>query len=119
MVLTGPDIGQWQLSGTKITSLWLDLENDLNVTVQSGYLTKEPDRGELNLGIVNQNTKVSGTIHGIDSQSIETPKFVGPLTITEVTGSLADEDMLIHFSCNGGTGRYDPQTKQLSDSCHA
>jgi hypothetical protein len=95
------------------------LENDLNVTVQGGYLTREPDQGELNLTIVNQNTGVSGMIDGIDSRSIETPKPVGPLTITEVTGSLADQDMLIHFSCNGGTGSYNPQSEDLSNSCHA
>lgn len=115
-VQTGPDISQWQESGTTITSLWMDLEAGLLVQIEGESLDSNTQQGQISIAVIDENTNDGGSINGYTGGDYPTPQQVGPVTLTGVTGSLATGDMVISFSYPGGTGTFDPASGQFTMS---
>ena len=113
-IQTGGDIGQWEVKGTTITSLWLDLEDGLNVEIQAGTIGDSPEQGVINVAIINQNTGESETIRQYDGGSYATPDGVGAVVLTDISGSLADGNLLISFSYSNGAGTLDPVSGEFT-----
>ena len=112
-MLTGPDIGQWQTAGTTITSLWMDLEAGMIVQITGQSLDRDPHQGEISVDVINE-TSGGGHIGRYRGGTYPTPREVGPVTLTGVTGSLATRNMVVSFSYAGGTGTLVPSTGQLT-----
>lgn len=111
-VQTGPDIGQWQETGTTITRLWMDLEAGMVVQVTGDSLDPDPSQGEISIDI-NQASG-GGHIGRYRGGIYPTPRKVGPVTLTGVTGSLATRNMVISFSYADGTGKLVPRTGHVT-----
>jgi hypothetical protein len=108
IVMTGDDIGQWAAHGTSLTSLWMDLEDGMNVEIQGGSMSADRTQGIIDVSIIDQNTGDSAVVAQYGGGSYPTPEGVGEVTLTDVSGSFADRDMLISFSYPGGKGTLDP-----------
>ena len=112
-IQTSGDIGQWQVPGTSITALWMDLEAGMTVQVETATLESSPNQGEVIISVINTDDysgNGTGAIDGYSGGAYPTPTAVGPIALTNVTGSLAGRSLQITFSYPGGTGTFDPET---------
>lgn len=112
-VQTGPDIQQWQETGTTITSLWMDLEAGMIVQITGQSLDRNPRQGEISIDVITEASG-DGHIGRYRGGIYPTPREVGPVTLTGVTGSLATRNMVVSFSYAGGTGTFTPRTRRFS-----
>jgi hypothetical protein len=115
-IMSGPEVAQWQQSGTSITSLWMDLEAGMLVQVESAVLNDNPNQGEIFVMIIDENTNETSNIGTYGGGTYPTPQQVGSISLTGVSGSLATNNMLISFSYTGGSGTFNPETSQFTMS---
>lgn len=112
-IQAGPDIQQWQEAGTTITSLWMDLEAGMIVQITGQSLDRNPRQGEISVDVINEASG-TGRIGRYRGGTYLTPRKVGPVTLTGVTGSLATHNMVVSFSYAGGIGTLVPRTGRFT-----
>jgi hypothetical protein len=112
-VQTGPDIQQWQEAGTTITSLWMDLEAGMIVQITGYSLDRNPRQGEISVSVISQASG-GGHLGRYRGGDYPTPRKLGPVTLTGVTGSLATHNMVVRFSYADGTGKLVPRTGHVT-----
>jgi len=112
-VLTGDAILQWEQAGTTITSLWLDLEDGVNVEVIAAGIKSNPSAGQITLVLFDQATGQAATINDYSGGTYSPADGGGPVMLTGVTGSLPGGDMEVYFADEVGHWILDPVTGEI------
>jgi hypothetical protein len=81
----------------------------VNVDVQGASSDRDPSQGLIVIDLVDQASAASTHIGNYTGGVFPTPRKVGPITLTDVSGSLANGDMVIHFKYPGGNGEFVPK----------
>jgi hypothetical protein len=94
----------------------MDLEAGMIVQITGQSLDGNRRQGEISVDVINEASDDTGRIGRYRGGTYPTPRKVGPVTLTGVTGSLATHNMVIWFSYAGGTGTLLPLTGRFTMS---
>ena len=98
-----------------LTSVWVDNdEGGMAVQVGAGISAGNQAGDAIFVGVFRPCTLTAlpraGKVHGYGGGGYLAPRGVGALTLERVTGTLVDQNLLIHFAFSGGSGTLDPET---------
>ena len=124
-VLSGVAVRGWNYPGLAVTtSTWIGEEHGQSIQIWAGSPTAILTRRgfiqivvarpcELAVATLNPDVSRVRGFHGFKAANFYSRRGVGRVTITKVTGSLADQTMTILFSYRGGKGSLNPITRHV------
>ncbi|HET7173087.1 MAG TPA: hypothetical protein VFI30_02275 [Nocardioidaceae bacterium] len=113
-IVVGDGAEQWEAPGTSITSVWLDLEDGLDVEVEGAAETHDPNEGVVIINVIDPATGGAASIRGYRGGLYVAPGGTGAITLTSVSGSLSASDLVVRYSSAGGSGTFNVATQSFS-----